>query len=276
MSSWNALSVAEQTLIRAALFEASLAGTIQTYGAAMRWAGSPEVPARSFTAEEQRQLVPELARVAAELAADGQLSIVRCDDSYREVEVVPPDDSLWQVLADPAVWIWPPENGRRYLLRAAERMRDRWDADVFPAVDTAGVPPWEELSEPQRQILVCAAEASGMLTGAFGIWDDPPPQLDATDRRAWVEQQCDPLLQFVQAGLIEVRHFPGGGSDAYTVIPAESLGAALADPAIRDGDDWGVGVGCVFTYRGLAMWRNAWSTDWNRRLHFGTSSAAEQ
>jgi hypothetical protein len=67
---------------------------------------------------------------------------------------------------------------------------------------------------------------------------------------------------------IEVRHFPGGDSNAYSVITVEVLGQALADPANRDGEAWGVGMGCVFTFRGLAIWRNAWSAAWSSRLHF--------
>ena len=263
------MRIAEKTLIRAALSEAALAGTIQTYGAAMRWAGMPAVPPRSYTDDEQRRLVPHLADAAMGLAAGGLLSLVRSENHRNEGEIVAPDEPLRHVLADPANWIWDPAVADRYCLRASQHMRELWSADVYPLVDTTGLPSWEHLSTHQREVLVCAAEASGMLTGAFGIWPDPPAELDADERQAWIEDQYDPLLHFIRTGLIEVRHFNGYGSDAYTVIPADSLGQALANPAIRDGEDWGVGIGCVFTYQGLAIWRNAWSTDWNRglRLH---------
>jgi hypothetical protein len=68
--------------------------------------------------------------------------------------------------------------------------------------------------------------------------------------------------------LIEVRHYPSSGSDSYTVIAVDVLGRALADPAIREGEDWGVGVGCVFTLEGLATWRTGWAGAWNGRLSF--------
>jgi hypothetical protein len=87
-----------------------------------------------------------------------------------------------------------------------------------------------ETEHAAREVLVCAAEASGMLTGAFGIWPDPPARLETNERQAWIEEQLAPLLSFVRTGLIEVRHFPSGDSDAYTVIAADSLGEALADP----------------------------------------------
>lgn len=262
------MSIAEQTLIRAALQGAPLAGTIQTYGAAMRWAGTPGVPPRSYTAAEQHRLVPHLADVAMGLAAGGLLSLVRFKNRGDEGEIVAPGGPLKQVLVDPANWIWDPAVAGGYRLRASHRMRDRWSADVYPLADTTGMPSWEQLSTQQREVLVCAVEASGMLTGAFGIWPDPPAGLDAGERQAWIEEQLAPLLSFVRTGLIEVRHFPSGDSDAYTVIAADSLGEALADPAIRDGEDWGVGVGCVFTYQGLAVWRTAWSSGWNSRLNF--------
>src|SRR5439155_16403538 len=77
-----------------------------------------------------------------------------------------------------------------------------------------------------------------------------------------------PAAALRRAGRIEVRHYPTSGSDAYAVIPADALSQALADPALREGQDWGVGVGCVFTYHGLAIWRSEWSSAWNSRLTF--------
>ena len=62
MQSWERLTVAEQTLVRRALSGAWLAGTVQIYGMALRWAGVQNVPPRSYTDEEQRRLVPILWR----------------------------------------------------------------------------------------------------------------------------------------------------------------------------------------------------------------------
>ncbi|MFB7511111.1 hypothetical protein, partial [Streptomyces broussonetiae] len=118
------------------------------------------------------------------------------------------------------------------------------------------------------QVLVCAAEASGMLTGPFGIWEDPPSDLSGTERLDWVDRQLAPLVPFVRAGWIEVQHHPDTDSDAFTVIPLGGLCSALADPIVRyEGDDWGVGIGCTFTYAGLAIWRSGWSRAWSSRLN---------
>jgi hypothetical protein len=146
VSSWNTVSIAEQTLIRAALQEAPLAGIIQTYGATMRWAGIPSVPPRSFTPDEQHRLVPYLADVAMSLAAGGFLSLVRSGNHGNEGEIVAPDGPLRQVLGDPANWIWDPAVAYRYRLRASHLIRDRWSTDVYPLVDTTGLPSWEKLS----------------------------------------------------------------------------------------------------------------------------------
>jgi hypothetical protein len=120
-----------------------------------------------------------------------------------------------------------------------------WFSGAHPTADTSALPVWDELSVEEREVLVCAAEASGMLTGPFGIREDLPADLDAAQRPAWVDRQLAPLLPFVREGWIEVQHCPDGRSDAFTVIPLEGLRAALADAAIRyEGDEWGVGVGC--------------------------------
>lgn len=268
MQSWERLTVAEQTLIRRALSEAQLAGTIQIYGMALRWAGVPEVPPRGYTYEEQRRLVPHLAEVALDLAARGLLVVARCAHDGRSREPIAFGGPLRQILIDPANWIWNPSSPCAYQLGAAQHVQDHWFADAYPTADTTGLPAWEQLSGAEREVLVCAAEASGMLTGAFGIWPDPPADLTPTERHLWIEQQLTPLLPFVRAGWIEVRHYPTSGSDAYTVIPADALSQALANPGVRDGPDWGVGVGCVFTYPGLAVWRSQWSGAWNSRLSF--------
>ncbi|MFI1105843.1 hypothetical protein [Streptomyces melanogenes] len=75
------------------------------------------------------------------------------------------------------------------------------------------------------------------------------------------------MIPFVREGWIEVQHHPDVHGDAFTVIPLDGLRSALADPAVRyEGDDWGIGVGCTFTYSGLAIWRGGWSRAWGSRL----------
>lgn len=106
MQSWDSLTIAEQTLIRAALSEARLAGTIQAYGAALRWAGVPDVPPRSYTVDEQRRLVPHLAGVAVDLATRGLLFVVRCENISSSGDVVASDGPLRQVLNFQGLAVW--------------------------------------------------------------------------------------------------------------------------------------------------------------------------
>jgi hypothetical protein len=52
-------------------------------------------------------------------------------------------------------------------------------------------------------------------------------------------------------------------------VDIDRLRDTLTDSALWRSDlDWGVGVGCVFTYTGLAVWRGGWSGAWNLRLKF--------
>lgn len=268
MQPWDSLTVAEQTLIRTALWENWLAGTPQTYGAALRWAGVPDAPPRSYTVDEQHQIIPRLATTALDLAANNLLTVVHHTDDGKHREPVPPGQPLHQILSTPTNWIWNTQSASDYQLRAPSPVREYWFRDAFPTADTTDLPTWQQLSRAKREVLVCAAEASGMLTGSFGIWPDLPAGLQAAERQARVQQQVAPLRSFVRSGLIEVRHFPGV-SDAYTVIPLDALNEALADPNIRgQGQDWGIGIGCVFTYDGLAVWRGGWGAEWHKRLTF--------
>lgn len=178
-------------------------------------------------------------------------------------------NALHAVLKDPANWLWAPRSDRRFALATPDAVRDYWADDAYPAVAADGFPAWEELSRAQREVLVCAAEASGMLTGPFGIWEDLPSGLVGAERAEWVDRQLAPLVPFVRAEWVEIRHYPHVNDDAFTVIPADDLRRALADPTIRyEGEDWGVGVGCVFTDAGLAVWRGGWGRAWGGRLHF--------
>ncbi|MFI0938566.1 hypothetical protein [Streptomyces sp. NPDC021020] len=259
MRSWDSLTIAEQTLMRSALSDYPLTGVVQDYGAALRWAGAEGAPApRSYTDDEQRAVVPGLAAAALDLAERGLLA-VREGERYRPAVPRPvTGPQLRRVLAEPANWLWSTRPERHLFLSAPEPAREHWSGDAYPVADPAGLPTWGELSVEEREVLLCAGDAGAMLTGAFGLWEDPPDELDAARRRAWVERQIAPLLRFVRDGWIEVRHHPDGDSDTFSVIGVDSLGTALADPAVRyEGDRWGIGVGCVFTHTGLAVRRAA-------------------
>ncbi|MEV4560316.1 hypothetical protein AB0K51_25420 [Kitasatospora sp. NPDC049285] len=271
MQPWNDLTTAEQTLLRRAVYGAGLAGTVQHHGTDLRWAGSPDAPPRSLTRDEQLALVPRLAAVAADLAGRGLLTVHARQGRYAEpADPALTGDALHAALAEPDHWLWDPKRAHGHDLRAAEAADRHWRADVYPVGSADGLPDWDELSLDQQRVLVCADESSGMLTGPFGIWEDLPTELTGADRTAWVERQLAPLVPFVRDGWIEVQHHAAERGDAFTVVPLDRLADAFADPALRhdDGDDWGVGLTCTFTYRGIAVWRAGWSSAWGRRLRF--------
>ncbi|MCT9092573.1 hypothetical protein N4G70_27420 [Streptomyces sp. ASQP_92] len=271
MRSWDALTIAEQTLLRRAMSQYSLAGSVQHYGMALRWADAEGAPAsRSYTEAEQLQLIPGLAAVAMDLAERGLITVQEVQGTFPvSSDTVLTDTERQEVLAEAANWLSKPGSPRRFDLSCPEAVRELWLNDAYPSADTGGLPTWDELSIAQREVLVCAAEASGMLTGPFGIWEELPAGLGGAERLAWVDQQLAPLVPFVRERWIEVQHHPDTQGDAFTVIPLDRLRSALADPAVRyEGDDWGIGVGCTFTYSGLAVWRGGWSRAWGSRLTF--------
>ncbi|MDH6576462.1 hypothetical protein [Kitasatospora sp. MAP5-34] len=261
MDPWDALTFAEQTLMRRAMFGNGLAWTIQQYGIDLRWAGAEGAPTlRNYTEDEERALVPQLAAAALGLVGRGLMTIrVRQGHFPAASDPVLTGVELREVLADPANWRWESKASRNFDLAATESATEQWRAAASPKVASDALPAWDELSIGQREVLVCAMEGSGMLTGPFGIWEDLPTELGSADRAEWVDHQLAPLLPFVRDGWIEVRHLPGASSDAFTVIPLDELHAAFADPVLRydgdDGDDWGVGLTCVFTHAGLAVMR---------------------
>ncbi|MFF0389750.1 hypothetical protein ACFYS8_13810 [Kitasatospora sp. NPDC004615] len=270
MQPWNTLSPAEQTLMRRGLWQSRLAGTVQQYGIDLRWAGAKGAsPLRSYTLDEQRALVPQLAPVALGLVGRGLLT-VRIRQGTVPSDPVLTGPELRDVLAEPANWLWSPNAAVTFGLDATESAREWWHASALPAAVGGGLPSWDELTREQQEVLVCAAEASGMLTGPFGIWEDLPTELAGVELSEWVDRQLAPLLPYVREGWIEVRHFPVEAGEAFTVIPLDDLRTAFADRSLRydDGDDWGVGLGCVFTYRGLAVWRSGSSAAWGSRLTF--------
>ncbi|MER7770085.1 hypothetical protein [Kitasatospora sp. NPDC096140] len=271
MQPWNALSPAEQTLMRRGLWQSRLAGTVQQYGIDLRWAGAKDAPPlRSYSRDEQRALVPQLAPVVLDLVERGLLTVrIRQGMGAAPTDPVVTGSQLQHVLAEPANWLWSPKAAATFDLHATESAREWWHTSALPAATGDGLPGWDELTREQQKVLVCAAEFSGMLTGPFGIWEDLPTELTGTELSEWVDRQLAPLLPYVREGWIEVRHFPVESGEAFTVIPLDDLRTAFADRSLRhdDRDDW-VGLGCVFTYTGLAVWRSGASAAWGSRLTF--------
>ncbi|MFF7357215.1 hypothetical protein ACFZA1_31975 [Streptomyces filipinensis] len=175
MSSWDSLTITEQTLARRAMAQNPLAGTVQAIGTVLRWAGAEDAPPpRSCSETEQRELVPRLGAVVLGLTERGLVSVrdaQGCVPAASAPAVT--GEQLLAVLADPANWIWKPDSPCRFHLVAPDAVRERWGNDAYPTADASGLPAWDELSTAQREVLVCAAEASGMLTGPFGIWEAP-------------------------------------------------------------------------------------------------------
>ncbi|MFF2075064.1 hypothetical protein ACFVXG_09915 [Kitasatospora sp. NPDC058162] len=256
---WNALSPAEQTLMRCGLWQSCLAGTAQQYGIDLRWAGANDAPPlRSYTRDEQRALVPQLAAVALDLVERGLLTVrTRQGLGAAPTDPVVTGPALREVLAEPANWLWSPKTAVTFDLHATESARESWHASALPAPTGDGLPAWDELSREQQRVLISAAEFSGMLTGPFGIWEDLPTELTGVELSEWVDRQLAPLLPYVREGWLEVRHFPVETGEAFTVIPLEDLRTAFADRSLRcdDAEEW-VGLRCVFTYEGLAVWRS--------------------
>jgi hypothetical protein len=118
-------------------------------------------------------------------------------------------------------------------------------------------PAWRELGEPERTILVSAMEASGMLTGPFGIWSQPDPALAAQQRLAEIDELLAPLLPLVRDELIEVQYRTDVRSDAYKVIPLDELRSAFNGTEIwHDHADaeFAEGAHAVLTFAGYATW----------------------
>ncbi|ACU70664.1 hypothetical protein Caci_1743 [Catenulispora acidiphila DSM 44928] len=262
MITWGSLTFAEQTLMRHAIGGRRLAGSVQVYGIGLRWAGAADAPPlRSYTDAEQRKLIPMLAATVLDLIDGGYLVVQESHHAFlRPSDPILAGSQVRDVLADADNWIWDHERSRHFYLGAPAAVREQWTEDAWPAADATGLPTWNELTETEQDILICAQESSGMLTGDFGDWPDPPADSSPAERLAFVEEQLSPLLPFVRKGWIEVRHMPDATSDAFTVIPFEELHSAFADPAMRyQGEEWGIGLSCVFTYAGLAVRRGgAW------------------
>lgn len=253
MRDWDSLTLAEQTLLRGGARNGPPAWVPENYSTARRWAGYADAPLRSLTAEESEQLAAELRPVALDLHDRGELFVAE-ERGRRwplDLHPLPPADQH-AYLADPDNWRHGPAGERRIVLDVPPAVREH----LTSFVDRLDAKDHPTLGEAENELIVCAYEYSGWLTGPFGIWDDLPPDLDHAARLAFVDEEMAPLLPMVRNGWIEVHHVAAAGSHEYTVLPLERLREALTDPAIRyEGDEWGVGVTCCLTYAGVAISR---------------------
>jgi hypothetical protein len=206
---------------------------------------------RNASVEEQRERVPELAAATRRLAGAGWLTVHRASGAPFVPAAGPAvsGPELERAVADPAAWLAPPE-GREHphlRLRATAEGRRRWEARAY----APGAPPTIhelDLAEDEHRIRVCAMEASGWLTGPFGVLADLPAGLDGEELRTHVAAELAPLVRFVRAGMIEVLHVAEPDGESAVVPPADLLDA-FSDRSLRcdDRDDWGVGFTCVLT-----------------------------
>ncbi|GAA2125924.1 hypothetical protein GCM10009759_78130 [Kitasatospora saccharophila] len=253
VESWDDLSVTEQVLVRRAVDGTSPRGSAAHVTAVLRWAGSSEVPRRrNASPAEELARVPDLVAAAHRLVAGGWLTVRRALSTpfVQEdgPEVTGPE--LAQVLADPATWLLPrhDQNDLPVLsLRATAEGRRRWEAAAY-APGAPGTVHELELTDDEDSIVVCAMEASGWLTGLWGVLAETPAELVGEELRAFVAADIAPLVRLVRAGMIEVLHVAERGAEG-TVVPLEDLLDALCDRELRrdDGDEVEVGFTCVLT-----------------------------
>ncbi|MFD7728933.1 hypothetical protein ACFV6F_00905 [Kitasatospora phosalacinea] len=257
--SWDGLSVTEQVLVRRAVDGTSPRGSARHVTAVLRWAGSPEVPRRrNASPAEELARVPELAAATYRLVAGGWLTVRRAPSTafVQEQEDGPAvtGPELAQVLADPATWLLP-RRDRSDLpvlsLRATAEGRRRWEAAAY-APGAPGTVHERELTADEEAVVVCAMEASGWLTGLWGVLAEPPAELVGEELRAFVAADIASLVRLVRAGTIEVLHVAERGAEG-TVVPLEELLDALCERELRcdDGDEVEVGFTCILT-RSLA------------------------
>ncbi|MFJ1758191.1 hypothetical protein [Kitasatospora sp. NPDC088134] len=246
---WDGLSLAEQVLVRRAVSGYRPGGVPQHLAAVLRWSGSSEVPAlRSVTAAEQGRWVPELGVALLRLVGTGWLTVRRVGGGFPcegDPEVAGPE--LARLAADPATWLWSPTGGADVTLRATGAGRRRWEARAYPPDGPPSFLELELADEEERQIRVCALEASGWLTGPFGHYPDLPPELAGEELRAHVAAETAVLARFARAGLVEVQHFAAPECEDFTVVPPDGLVEAFGDRALRcdDREEWGVGFTCL-------------------------------
>jgi hypothetical protein len=226
---------------------------------ALRWDGAKNAPLDGgYILSDQRDLVPEFAAAAAGLVAGAILGL-RCASGgpARDTDQVVTRADLECVLRAPATWIWDVREPGRYWLDASEPAHEQWYQPAFFSMARTDYPGWKELSEPEHAILVSAVEASGMLTGQFGIWSQPDPALTAVQRLAAIDGLLAPLLPCVRDGLLEVQYRADARGDAYRVVPLDELRPAFNGNEIWRDDadaDCFEGAHAVFTFAGYATW----------------------
>jgi hypothetical protein len=253
VKTWDELTVTEQVLVRRAVSGANPRGSAQHVTAVLRWAGSPEVARwRNASPEEQSARVPELAAATLRLVADGWLTLRRAPSTAFVQEDSPEvaGAELERLVADPVTWVrpWDDRSGVPVLaLRATDAGRRRWEARAY-APDAPPTIHQLDLTEDEDRVLVCAMEASGWLTGPFGILGDLPSELAGEELRAYVAAELAPVVRFVRDGAIEVLHVAEPDAEG-TIVPPEDLLGAFGDRELRcdDRDEWGVGFTCILT-----------------------------
>ncbi|MER7755229.1 hypothetical protein [Kitasatospora sp. NPDC097643] len=253
MKTWDELTVTEQVLVRRAVNGATPRGSAQHVTAVLRWAGSPEVPRRRTTSpEEQSARGPELAVATLGLVADRWLTLRRAFGTAFVQEDSPEVTGmeLELLVSDPGTWVWSCDDrsgAPELSLRATHEGRRRWEARAY-APDAPPTIHQLDLTEDEDRVRVCAMEASGWLTGPFGILADLPSELEGEELRAYVAAELAPVVRFVREGAIEVLHVAEPTAEG-TVVPLEDLLDAFGDRELRcdDRDEWGIGFTCVLT-----------------------------
>jgi hypothetical protein len=256
---WSTLSAIEQSLVRGGLRTRRTAGTIQAHGMALRWSHAPHAPlTRGYTYADQHELVPEFANAASNLIAQSVLNVRYTTEAFpQDSDPTVAPGELERVLHDPATWIWNEQEPHHYWLDVPRSAHEHWYHPAYVAMARSDYPAWRELGEPEQAILVSAMEASGMLTGPFGIWSQPQPALTPPQRLDAVDELLAPLLPFVRDGLLEVQFRADARSTEYTVIPLSELRSAFNGTEIwRDHDeaDFFENAHAVFTFVGYATW----------------------
>lgn len=94
---------------------------------------------------------------------------------------------LRRVLTDPERWIPARAYADRVWLSVPEVVRARWQARAFPAPASGGFPHREEWNAVEETLLICTLEASGWLTGPFGVLQSPEGDWSLDERLAWIE-----------------------------------------------------------------------------------------
>ena len=120
-------------------------------------------------------MVPQLATAALDLVRLGLLTV---DAEHHGATHALQGQELYDALVEPASWRWKAGAGDKLRLAVPLSVRSRWFDAAYPVTDSSAFSRWDELSVDARQILVCAGEASGMLSGPFGILENLPPGLE--------------------------------------------------------------------------------------------------